>query len=110
MKNGIYHVRFSSQQGSHGEGLVVVKDGAVNGGDPGYLYLGTMLSDSNAVSGRLEVKRWNTKLPSIFGPLGSFSLDLSGTINGDGFTVTGNVSHQPALRITISGRRLSDVG
>ena len=42
MENGIYHVRFASSIDGAGEGLAVVKDGAVNGGDAGYLCLGQL--------------------------------------------------------------------
>lgn len=42
MIDGIYHVRFSSSIDGRnfGEGLATFKDGSVNGGDHGYLYLG----------------------------------------------------------------------
>lgn len=107
MNDGIYHVIFSSPQGSAGEGLAVVKSGSVNGGDPGYLYLGQLLADGPQVSGRIEIKRWNTKVPSVFGPLPNFTLDLHGTATGDTFTVSGGVSGQPQMSISIQGKRLS---
>ena len=109
MQDGIYHVRFSSPQGSSGEGLIVVKSGAVNGGDASYLYLGQMLADGDKVSGQLDIKRWNNGAPSIFGPLGNFALYLTGTVNGEAFKVTGGVNGQPNLKITIDGRRLSNI-
>ena len=107
MQNGIYHVRFSSLQGSSGEGLAVVKAGSVNGGDPGYLYLGQLLADGDKISGQLEIKRWNNSVPSIFGPLNNFTLALTGTSSGDTFTVSGGIQSQPNLKILIAGRRLS---
>ncbi|EBQ9480451.1 nucleoside transporter, partial [Salmonella enterica subsp. enterica serovar Kokomlemle] len=36
MKNGIYHVSFESNLSSFGEGIVVVSDGKVHGGDIGF--------------------------------------------------------------------------
>lgn len=51
MKDGIYHVRFSSSVGAAGEGLAVVKDGSVNGGDAGYLYLGQLSDAGSGLSG-----------------------------------------------------------
>ena len=107
MQDGIYHVRFSSPQGASGEGLAVVKTGAVNGGDHGYLYLGQLIADGDKISGQLEIKRWNSAVPSIFGPLLNFTLALIGTSSGDTFAVSGGMSTQPNLKISIAGTRLS---
>ena len=109
MENGIYHVRFSSSIWGAGEGLAVVKDGAVNGGDAGYLYLGQLTAAGQALSGQLQVQRWNPSTVSVFGPLGNFALDLAGEASAanDSFTVTGGITGQPSLKITITGRRLA---
>jgi len=109
MENGIYHVRFASSIGGAGEGLVVVKDDAVNGGDAGYLYLGKLKASGQTLSGQLQVQRWNPNTVSVFGPLGNFALNLVGQANAanDSFTVTGGMAGQPNLKITITGRRLA---
>lgn len=109
MKNGIYHVRFSSSSGGGGEGLAVVKDGTVNGGDSGYLYLGQLTVAGQALRGRLQVQRWNPGTVSVFGPLDNFALDLTGQSGAanDEFTVSGGVAGQPNLKITITGRCLA---
>ena len=108
MKDGIYHVRFSSSVGAAGEGLAVVKDGSVNGGDAGYLYLGQLSDAGSGLSGQLQIKRWNTGHVSVFGPLDSFSLSLMGQAANDSFTVTGGIPGQPSLKITIHGRILAN--
>ena len=109
MQNGIYHVRFSSSVGGAGDGLAVVKDGAVNGGDTGYLYRGQLAASGQTVSGNLQVQRWNPSTVSVFGPLGDFALHLMGQSSAanDSFTVSGGVAGQPNLKITITGRRLA---
>ncbi len=109
MENGIYHVRFASSVGGAGEGLAVVKDGAVNGGDPGYLYLGQLTAVGRALNGQLQVQRWNPGTVSVFGSLGNFALDLTGQSSAanDSFTVSGGIIGQPNLKITITGRRLA---
>ncbi len=108
MKDGIYHVKFASTMGAAGEGLVVVKGGSVNGGDAGYLYQGTLDSDSaGQLRGHLQVQRWNAGHASVFGPLGNFDLDLSGNAANDSFTVSGGVPSRPNMKITISGRMLA---
>jgi len=110
MKAGIYHVRFSSVQGNHGEGLAVFKDGTINGGDHGYLYLGTFRRDGANVTASLRVKRWNVGAVSVFGPLAEFGLELTGTVAPDdsSFLVSGPVSGQQQFRIEINGRRIAD--
>jgi hypothetical protein len=109
MRDGIYHVKFASTMGAAGEGLVVVKDRSVNGGDAGYLYQGVLASDAAGdLRGQLQVKRWNAGHASVFGPLGNFALDVSGRAANDTFTVSGGVPGQSTMKITISGRRLAE--
>lgn len=109
MENGIYHVRFASSMGGAGEGMVVVKDDTINGGDAGYVYLGKLSADGAILRGQLQVQRWNPSTFSVFGPLDQFALDLVGQAEAanDSFTVTGGMAGQPSLRITITGRRLA---
>lgn len=108
MKDGIYHVEFSSTMGAAGEGLVVVKDGSVNGGDAGYLYKGTLAGSAEGqLRGQLHVQRWNPAHVSVFGPLDSFALSLEGRAAGEGFSVTGGIPEHPGLSITIRGRFLA---
>ena len=110
MKLGIYHVKFTSAQQSYGEGLAVFKDTSINGGDTGYVYLGSFSIDATNVSAKIKVKRWNHGAVSIFGPLQDFDLDLKGTVAPDAasFSVTGSVVQMPGMKITINGRRVSD--
>lgn len=107
MQNGIYHVRFASDQDS-GEGLAVIQNGTVNGGDNGYLYLGRLHVVGNTLSGLLEIKRWNAAVPSVFGPLGNFKLLLTGSFSGATFEANGSVEQRPQLTIKISGNKISD--
>lgn len=108
MQDGIYHVRFSSSVGSSGEGLIVVKQGTVNGGDAGYLYIGELGVSGETLSVQLNIKRWNPSHVSVFGPLDNFGLQLLGKENAEGsFTVTGGIPSHPGSSITISGRFLS---
>ena len=110
MNNGIYHVRFSSSNRSVGEGLAVFKDGAVNGGDQGYLYSGRYNLSANVITGDLTVSRWNAGHTSVFGPLSTFTLSLKGGMSPDGssFSVNGSSPDVPGATITINGRRLQD--
>jgi hypothetical protein len=110
MQDGIYHVSFSSSVGGSGQGLVVMKQGAVNGGDMGYLYTGQLTLSGDAISGRLNIKRWNPEGPqSVFGPLDNFELQLTGKATaGTSFNVSGGIPSKPGLTINIAGRFLSN--
>lgn len=108
MQDAIYHVVFSSSVGAGGEGLAVIKNGSVNGGDNGYLYQGALNLSGDKVSGTLQISRWNRTAVSVFGPLDQFKLQLSGAVNDNGFTVSGGIPNQPGLTITIRGRRLAE--
>jgi type III secretion system (T3SS) negative regulator GrlR len=107
MQDGIYHVHFSTPKGS-GEGLVVIKQASVNGGDIGYLYTGQLTDNGGALSGHLKVKRWKAGPVSLMDQLGNYELQLSGQAAADNsFTVSGGIPSQPSLKITIGGRFLS---
>lgn len=110
MKTGIYHVNFSAGGQNVGDGLVVVKDGTVNGGDPGYLYTGSISESASQVTVQLDVKQWNTQIQSVFGPLKQFGLTLAGTADAAAgtFRVRGAITGHPERTIAISGRHLSD--
>ena len=99
---------FCSLVGAYGEGIVVVKQGSINGGDPGYLYTGQFSSNGDSLSGQLNVKRWNPGHVSVFGPLDNFDLQFSGKeIGANSFTASGGVPSHPGLAINIAGRFLS---
>lgn len=109
MKPGIYHVNFRSNTRNVGEGIVAIKDGVVNGGDAGYLYTGPLAVAGGQVSGQLHVQRWNQSQQSVFGAIQKFDLTLTGSANDAAgtFTVSGNVTGQPAMTIEIAGRYLA---
>ncbi|MDQ8200679.1 hypothetical protein QEH56_21105 [Pelagicoccus enzymogenes] len=110
MKNGIYHVNFRSGSQTFGEGLVVIKDNTVNGGDVGYLYSGIIEHSSNGVSSELLVRKWNPQVTSVFGPINEFTLNLEGSFdaNASTFSVNGTAQEIAGATITISGRWLSE--
>jgi hypothetical protein len=106
---GIYHVTFSAQNRNAGEGVAVFKAGAINGGDLGYIYIGTYSVNGTNVTAAIQVIRWNQSAVSVFGPLPKFKLQLSGNVSADEktFSVSGGVPELAGLQITISGTRLA---
>jgi len=110
MQDGIYHVNFSSSTGDFGEGLVVVKDGSVNGGDTGFLYRGQLSSNGGDLCGKFNVMLWNPGHKSVFGPIDNFNLNLTGqTGQNNSFSISGAIDSHPHFTININGRYLSTV-
>jgi hypothetical protein len=111
VKPGIYYVTFSASASNRvGEGLAVFKDNKVNGGDIGYLYRGSYSTEGLNVTAKLNIKRWNSAMTSVFGTFPDYDLDLTGTASPDWsyFSVEGAMVQPPNLKITIKGRRLDD--
>jgi len=109
MKDGIYHVRFSSNMQGMGEGIAVFHGSSVNGGDTGYTYSGRKESDGEHFRATLTIKRWNASLQSIFGALDQFQLQFHGQPDGVGFRAEGSIVGQPQAKITVQGRFLVSV-
>lgn len=111
MTSGIYHVTFSgSPSHNSGEGLAVIKDGKVNGGDLGYLYRGSFRETGSSVSARLNISQWKPGYTSVFGNFTNFDLELEGSMadGGSSFSVQGRVVQHQSFQITIRGRRIGD--
>lgn len=108
MRDGIYHVTFSSNSNDFGEGIAVLKGDTINGGDHGYIYTGIKSEQAGQFTSRLTIKQWNNSVQSVFGPTKEFVLELSGSeFGGNGFLAHGHVAGQPQAKITIRGQHLS---
>lgn len=109
MKNGLYVVQFRSQI-DQGNGVVVVQDGSVNGGDFGYIYQGKLREESgNNITATIEVTRHNNQAESIFGSAQNFKLLLAGTTEEKSFNLKGNVEGNTNQQIQITGTYLKEL-
>lgn len=106
MKDGIYHVRFSSNMQNMGEGIAVFKGDSVNGGDSGYTYAGQKRGDDQGFTATLTIKRWNSGAQSVFGPINEFQLQFQGRANGADFVAEGNIVGQLQAKIAVKGKFL----
>lgn len=107
LRPGFYAARFSAPStGNFGEGLVIVGEGKLNGGDQGFLYRGSYyLTGPASLSGTLNVKRWNANVSSIFGNLSQFDLNLVGQVTAaTAISIDGAVTQQPGMKIRIEAR------
>ena len=113
MENGIYHVKFRSSDGGDGvgSGLVVVRNGSLNGGDFGYIYWGQEVTTGNNIKSKVHISRYDASQQSLFGDLKNFDLELDGTLNNSGkeFNLSGTVIGHPQLEISVAGKKLRDL-
>lgn len=109
MVNGMYSVSFTGPAGLGGSGVGAVKDGSINGGDAGYGYLGKFQVDGSKVSATLRIVQHKAGHMSVFGPLTDFNLALTGTTEGEQFSLTGAIPGQPNQKITIRGRKFAEM-
>lgn len=63
MKEGIYNVVFESHDASFGEGILVVSQGTVNGGDIGFIYQGKLQRPVMT----LRVRQYQPDILSVLG-------------------------------------------
>jgi T3SS negative regulator,GrlR len=108
MRNGIYRVEFRSGRRISPSGLVVLKDGSVNGGDDGFVYRGTYNVEGQKVTAQIGISKHNPGAQSIFGPIDKYTLALTGTTAANIFTLSGGVTGRQDLTIEIRGSRLAD--
>ncbi|EDZ3529570.1 nucleoside transporter [Salmonella enterica subsp. arizonae] len=92
MKDGIYTVAFESSQQSVGEGVVVVSNGRLHGGDIAFTIRGIMKRPVM----ELEVHYYNREIPSVLGMLGDYWLEMSYCEAGEGrYDFSGHVKDYP---------------
>jgi hypothetical protein len=109
MTSGIFFVQFSVGSTNVGAGLAVVSDGNVNGGDDTYLYRGHLDAYGQQVKAMIEVSHYRGPLNSVFGPLRSFSIELTGAADEQGFDVRGPIVGRPGPQIRIAGRKVAQL-
>jgi len=104
MKDGIYFVRFSRDGQDYGEGIVVVQDNTVNGGDYVCIYTGKVVGETLD----LHVTQHNLSVATIFGNIQTFILQLNIIQNEDGYLLSGAVKDNASLKIAASIRYLGE--
>lgn len=109
MISGIYLISFLADSNKFGEGLVVVDEGAVNGGDATYLYRGHFDQYGDDMKASIEVRHYRGPLNGVLGPIKQFDLILSGKIVGDNFSLSGGIPNMPTATITITGTKIADL-
>ena len=109
MINGLYFVEFQANTQDFGQGLAVIDNGRINGGDHAYLYQGRIDAYGSDVKAVIEVKHYRGQPASVFGPLNSFTLNLAGKNSGSTFEVSGGIANMPGTKITIRGKKVAEL-
>lgn len=111
MNEGIYEVSFyqnSAKQVDYGNGIVTIKGDAINGGDEGFIYRGTLSRDGDRVTGRIHVSKWSAAVPSVFSGLDDYHLDFTGDFTGDALDGWGTIVGMSHMTLWVSAHRIGD--
>jgi len=108
MSNGIFSVNFRSNRPDNGGGLVVIKNGSANGGDPNYLYQGAVPTVSGAFTGQFRVSMWREGNTNVTG-LDNYTLNAAGNIDYENgkISLSGTVEGAPHIEITLQGSKIA---
>ena len=97
MQNGLYKVEFRTPLG-FGAGVVVLRDGKLQGGDSTMFYVGDYSESGQDFTARVEGKKHTTLpgLTSVFG-VDNTHIKLTGKTNGDAAVMQGRADEAPTI-------------
>jgi hypothetical protein len=101
--NGLWHTRFSAGP-AHGDGIVVLRDGELLGGDASHIYTGSYHTDGPLVYLDVRVSRWLEGDASV-APEHPRAFFLSGSVHGDSATVSGHPDDRREVTIAVELHR-----
>lgn len=105
MKNGIYFVTFSSNDHDAGQGTVVVKENAINGGDFGFIYQGHIQGDTLD----LHVSQHNPQAVNVIQSVNDYTMEMSIVEVQGGYLLSGAVKGIPQARLTVKAKFIGDL-
>lgn len=109
MYNGLWTVTFSTIIGS-GSGVLVLNGNQALGGDFGYYYSGDINITDDQLSGAINVVKFNPNAVSVFGDIGSFTLQLTeGRISSDSFDAEATIAGNPNMTMRVRGEKKVDI-
>ena len=96
---GIWHARFTSGE-VQGEGLAVLHDGKIEGGDPLHTYTGSYQEDGAQIYANVRVSPYagTSFKPDITHPVSYF---LQGLVSGDFAKVSGHADNRPDSQLSV---------
>ena len=96
---GLWYTHFTAGP-VHGDGLAVLRDGEILGGDPAHTYTGSYHSDGPNLFANIRVSPYAASIvpADIHKPLELF---LKGSVNGDTATVSGHPEQKTDLKVAV---------
>lgn len=105
MKDGIYFVVFKSGQNEVGNGTVVVKNDAVNGGDFGFTYRGKI--DNGRLN--LHVAQHDPRAQNVIPGLNEYTMNLDVRETAAGYSLQGNIEGVPQASLAVQAKFIGDL-
>lgn len=98
MQDGLYRVRFTTPLGQ-GAGVLVLRDGRIQGGDSTMYYVGTFSLQGGQAKASVKAVQHTTEAgrSSVFG-VSEATITLSGTANGGHARLVGTAVQAPGVR------------
>ena len=109
MISGIYSAVFALNNRAIGSGIVLFSRGTVHGGDATYYYKGKYQLSGNNIVANVEVANHSGLPNAVFGPLKSFQLPLTGTVNNQQILLTGQLAIPPASGLSIMLKKVDEM-
>lgn len=98
---GLWVAQYSGIQGFD-NGIVVLIDGQVLGGDNGFTYIGTYQATEVGLNGKVTVHNFDPKIASVIPIPGDYTLTLDVRWQGEGVLQgTGAVADQSAIGMAV---------
>ncbi len=105
--SGFYRVAFAGPLPGEG-GIVVIDAGTIRGSDSQFVYAGTINQGPAGITASVSVKPVQQGAINVFGTGGALTLALSGSVDGNSFSLTGSAAGLPGA-INIQGQKVSDL-
>lgn len=109
MVSGIYFFDFKANNNDYGQGLAVIDNGIVNGGDQTYLYRGRFDAYNEKVKASISVSHYRGPVNSVLGALREYTLELTGHIKNGAIDVSGGIPGMPQVTIRITGKKVAEL-
>ncbi|MBM7061704.1 hypothetical protein JQX08_13410 [Pseudomonas sp. UL073] len=108
MPNGIYEINFKSSLKDFGKGLVVIKDGSLNGGDLHLIYRGQFQSDNGQIHAQIIAEQ-RKPADATVADIERLEVDFAGNLDAStgNIFLAGAVTGRPNLLITAIGKKLA---
>ena len=110
MENGIYQVRLSSGEDCV-EGMVIIRDNAINGGGGGYYCRGMISQEEMDLSGNLTIKKWDHEAYHALGLFKEVSVAVAGRYDAEkrSFDFQGQAIGHHVIRVRATGRWIASL-